>query len=413
MLITNHYPFGQGESFLEHEMPYLAAEFENILIVSKNVTSSQTYQLPVNVAVERVSVSSTCIENLSSAWFCMKNRKQFTALLKEELQYAKRRNKQGVFREAFQFLFKAFQLSRELKRLLKFHQPSGRICFYSYWANNSALAIALLSNQFLSIQVCRAHGGDLYEHRQKNNYLPFRKALLKNLTRLYPVSADGAHYLKTFDVDRPGSIERSYLGTTEPVLIHSTPKRTRFTVVSCSNLIPLKRVHLLIESIALLTEQVSWIHFGDGPLKDELVSLAQQKFSGKQNIDYTFKGFVSNSEIMDFYSTTFTDVFINVSQYEGIPVSMMEAQSFGIPIIGTDVGAVREIVNSETGILLPENCTPSILAVAIQQFYLQSPEATVSKRQTCRAHWAANFKAADNFSTFATKLKSLLNETSG
>ena len=40
---------------------------------------------------------------------------------------------------------------------------------------------------------------------------------------------------------------------------------------------------------------------------------------------------------------------------EGIPVSIMEAISFGIPIIATNVGGNAEIVNDETGVLIPVN----------------------------------------------------------
>lgn len=293
------------------------------------------------------------------------------------------------------------------------HNFSDKICFYSYWANNSALAIILLKNQFPSIQICRAHGGDLYEYRQKNNYLPFREILVKNLTRMYPVSIHGEQYLKSFfKYSFDLAIERSYLGTIQPV---TTPigKSVRFTVVSCSSLISLKRIHLIIESIALLTQHISWIHFGDGPLKAALATLAQEKLSTKQNIEFTFKGFVSNAELIDFYAHNHVDVFINTSQYEGIPVSMMEAQSFGIPIIGTDVGAVGEIVTPQTGKLIPEDATPEVIADNIRFILSQSPEQTLLLRLACKAHWEANFKAANNFSTFAKNLKLLLNETSG
>ncbi|MBO4301339.1 MAG: glycosyltransferase [Desulfovibrio sp.] len=38
---------------------------------------------------------------------------------------------------------------------------------------------------------------------------------------------------------------------------------------------------------------------------------------------------------------------------EGLPVSMMEAQIVGLPIVSTDVGGVSEIVTPGTGLLLP------------------------------------------------------------
>lgn len=413
VLITNHYPFGQGESFLEHEMPYLATAFSKVLVISKNTTAVQTHHLPSNVTVERIAHASSFFQNIRTAWYCFRNRKEFKKLLKEELQYAKDRNKTGVSRTAFHFLFKAFELSKTFSRIVEKHGYPGKICFYSYWVNNSALAITLLKNHSQSIKVCRAHGGDLYENRQPNNYLPFRNILVKNLTRIYPVSNHGEKYLKSlFTNSLNATIERSYLGTREPLNIPPFKESKRFTIVSCSSLIELKRVHLIIESLALVTEPVLWLHFGDGPLKHELSLLANNKLNERQNIEYLFKGFVSNADLIDFYSHTTVNLFINTSQYEGLPVSMMEAQSFGIPILGTNVGAVNEIVTSQTGWLLPEHASPAEITEVIRHLFSQSPEAVAALRKACRTHWESNFKAADNFSTFATNLNLLLNESS-
>jgi glycosyltransferase involved in cell wall biosynthesis len=55
---------------------------------------------------------------------------------------------------------------------------------------------------------------------------------------------------------------------------------------------------------------------------------------------------------MEFYRKNHVDLFINVSETEGIPVSIMEAMSFGIPCIATNVGGVNEIVNNTNGFLV-------------------------------------------------------------
>ena len=63
-------------------------------------------------------------------------------------------------------------------------------------------------------------------------------------------------------------------------------------------------------------------------------------------------GYVSNTSLMEFYRKNHVDLFINVSETEGIPVSIMEAMSFGIPCIATNVGGVNEIVNNTNGFLV-------------------------------------------------------------
>ena len=58
-----------------------------------------------------------------------------------------------------------------------------------------------------------------------------------------------------------------------------------------------------------------WIHFGDGPLMKEIKTLSNTKL---KNISFEFKGNRSNTEILDYYSENFIDLFINLSSSEGI-----------------------------------------------------------------------------------------------
>ena len=60
-------------------------------------------------------------------------------------------------------------------------------------------------------------------------------------------------------------------------------------------------------------------------------------------------------------------MFINLSSSEGIPVSIMEAQSFGIPVIATNVGGSGEIVVSETGVLVDENRTEASVLLSLNK----------------------------------------------
>ena len=64
-------------------------------------------------------------------------------------------------------------------------------------------------------------------------------------------------------------------------------------------------------------------------------------------------GAIQNVEVYKYYNEHCADLFINVSSSEGLPVSIMEAISFGIPVIATDVGGTGEIVkNGISGFLI-------------------------------------------------------------
>ena len=189
-----------------------------------------------------------------------------------------------------------------------------------------------------------------------------------------------------------------------------TGKTDTFTVVSCSNLVPLKRIDLLIYSLEMLNtdKQIEWLQFGNGILKDELKDLAGKRLGTLNRINYHFMGQYPNSELLDYYSTHNINLFVSTSSTEGIPVSIMEAQSFGIPVIATDTGGVKELVVEGTGTLLPVNFKPVDLAKYIQ-YYAELPEVEMNKKKmNAFNNWKLNFNAALNYKDFVKKVNGIL-----
>ena len=110
-----------------------------------------------------------------------------------------------------------------------------------------------------------------------------------------------------------------------------------------------------------------------------------------------FMGNVSNSDVIDFYRKTPVDLFVNVSDTEGLPVSIMEAISFGIPVLATDVGGVSEIVKINfNGELLHVDFSDGDFASAIKMYYQSGEEKKKTRRQNARLYWEQNFNAEKN-----------------
>ena len=162
-------------------------------------------------------------------------------------------------------------------------------------------------------------------------------------------------------------------------------------MVSCSGVIKLKRIHLIAKILMCSENQIKWVHFGDGPLLREVKEICKNL---PDNVTVELSGNVTNSEIKKYYATNFVDWFINVSQFEGIPVSMMEAISYGIPIIATDVGGVNEIVNEATGILIPKDFEPSEVARMIEKESFDS-----TKRNDVQTFWEEHYNAEKDHSS--------------
>jgi glycosyltransferase involved in cell wall biosynthesis len=171
-------------------------------------------------------------------------------------------------------------------------------------------------------------------------------------------------------------------------------ERDYFVICSCSGLIPLKRVHLIAEALFRVKEiRIHWVHIGDGP---ELEKLKMMIGKLSENISVELKGSIPNSAIYALYNEIKPDLFINVSSTEGVPVSIMEAMSFGIPVLATDVGGTSEIVNEYNGLLLEEDITSSDLSEIITSA-LHQPEKLKLKGNKAHQKWKQEFNAESNY----------------
>jgi len=77
-------------------------------------------------------------------------------------------------------------------------------------------------------------------------------------------------------------------------------------------------------------------------------------------------------EMSDFYSAL--DVCVLNSTREGLPLCLLEAMSFGIPVVATDVGGVGELIADGAGLLVPPQA-PQALASALRSLAVQPERA--------------------------------------
>jgi glycosyltransferase involved in cell wall biosynthesis len=253
--------------------------------------------------------------------------------------------------------------------------------------------------------ISRMHGWDVYFEASALNYLPYRHFITNNLSAIFAISEKGKAYAaRNWKIENIDKIRVARLGVPEQKQYPS--QSNKFILVSCSNVIPLKRVELIVNALAeIKNTNISWVHFGDGPQLDTIKALAKELLPDLIKAD--FKGRVTNQEIVHWYAENNPSLFINVSTTEGIPVSIMEAMSFGIPAIATNVGGNSEIVNSDNGYLVEANIVPSELADTIQSFIELPEEKKELKQQVSFETWKNNYNAADNFSRFVKIIQDL------
>ena len=111
-------------------------------------------------------------------------------------------------------------------------------------------------------------------------------------------------------------------------------------------------------------------------------------------------GQVSNREVISYYMNNHVNLFINVSESEGIPVSIMEAISFGIPVIATDVGGTSEIViDGFNGLLLNKTFDIDKLVDVISCAILGRIDL-LSFRKNARILWTEKYSCENNYYKF-------------
>jgi glycosyltransferase involved in cell wall biosynthesis len=213
---------------------------------------------------------------------------------------------------------------------------------------------------------------------------------------VFPCSRDGTKYLISKYGNPKGKIKTVYLGTRD-YGTGSWIKQTLPCLVSCSRITEVKRIDRIIDALELLERQniaILWMHIGGGEGLEALKRECQKRLNLSKIV---FTGNVPNTDVKDIYLTNNIDIFLNVSENEGLPISIMEAVSFGIPVIATDVGGTSEIVNDNiNGIMLKKDFTNEELVNAIRHFLFMANNDYLKMRANARRIWEERFKFQNN-----------------
>ncbi len=356
---TSSYPYGDKETYFENELRYLANKFRTVYIqpTYNPYGPAVKRKLPDNaIVIDKPLVPANKSVRLMQG---ILNFSPFTIFFKDFF-------KNRAYRSTYSFLewFNAFLIFRisckRLKNLLR--EFDHRVVLYSYWASAYVFPTKLCKPYK---KVIRMHGGDFYLNRH-NGYLPLRNYIYNSADVLFPISQDISKTLeKKYKVNKD-KISLNYLGVYNTSTSCALRSSDHITIVSCSNLFDYKRVNLIAETLLHWTNSrtIIWHHFGDGPEFNSVVSTTK-KIRG--NVIVNMHGAVSQDTLFDFYKNNYVTWFLNLSIYEGVPVSIMEAFSFGIPTIATDVGATSEIVNQANGYLLPKDFDKHELLKILQE----------------------------------------------
>lgn len=421
VFLTDRFPYGNGEAFIENEIPYLADSFDKIFVFPTGLTVNTDYMrpLPDNFVVLPPANTDDLYRNgrpskMKRVLWSMKHMLPWciSAMLSKEfwceIGFMRKHHILNFTRmvAVVRALAPLKRNNRHFKKQIKPHlnQLNGPLLMYSYWSDYSVYTLQrILKGNVVKI-VARTHGHDLYNERRACGYIPFRHMIYETVHKLCLISEDGYEYVGINYPDYQDKYNIAYLGTKDHGVC-TKDENENLVIVSCAHVIPVKRIDRIAEALSEIKNgKVVWYHFGGGQDYHKLKEKCGALLSSQGNIEYHMVGAVNNAELMEFYKENKVDLFINVSESEGLPVSIMEAMSFGIPIIATDVGSSREtIIKNRNGILLTEDFTNTELTDAIR-FYLDL--STEERQMQCKASrelWEKKFSAANNYPEFFEK----------
>lgn len=140
------------------------------------------------------------------------------------------------------------------------------------------------------------------------------------------------------------------------------PHRPARVVGAAGRLSPEKGFGQLVEAAALVARDhpdVGFVHFGDGPLRDEL-----KRHITSHGLDQRFVLAGFRTDLEKFLPHL--DLAVLPSFTEGLPVVVLEAFAAGVPVVATAVGGTPEVVeDGVNGYLVPPG-KPAALAARIK-----------------------------------------------
>nr|WP_297861133.1 glycosyltransferase [Meiothermus sp.] len=141
---------------------------------------------------------------------------------------------------------------------------------------------------------------------------------------------------------------------------------------------------LLLQALADLQEQPWEVELiGDGPMQ----SLAEEQ-AARLGIGDRVRFLGARKDVAECLAQA--HIFVLASNYEGFPLSILEAMRAGLPVVASNVGGVAEaVIDGETGFLVPRGDVHALRSRLAQ--LIENPQLRTQMGMAGRARYKAHF----------------------
>jgi glycosyltransferase involved in cell wall biosynthesis len=158
------------------------------------------------------------------------------------------------------------------------------------------------------------------------------------------------HEILTVDLGRTERVHVIYNGIGKPCEsgYRVSSRRKGLHIGTVGRMVPVKNFFLFLELAREVRKKAGDTRFsilGDGPMKADLVGAAND-----MGLQEAISFLPPVADPFDYYGSL--DIYVNTSKHEGMPMSIIEAMSCGLPVIAFQVGGIPEIItHGEDGLL--------------------------------------------------------------
>ena len=238
---------------------------------------------------------------------------------------------------------------------------------HAHWIIPQGL-ISILTRKILGKEklpvLCTSHGGDLYA-LDTPIFRSLKRWTIKNSSCLSVVS----HAMKNFARDLCNG-EQDFSVIPMGVDLKNTfvpvPGVTRKDrrLIFVGRLVEKKGVINLIEAVKIIRQDIPDIELlviGDGPLRESLVK-ETRKLKLEQHVH--FMGAVTHERLPELFSSSAVavvpSIIASTGDQEGLGLVIIEALGCGCAVVASDLDAIRDIIDDETGLMANPSDSPDL-----------------------------------------------------
>jgi hypothetical protein len=278
ILSTSSFPLGYFEPLLADQIDSLSTFYDKIIILQPNsLNTSLKFEIPTNVEVVQISSHLNSVQKIKGLF-------GFTSkYVRNEIKSLVRTKEFSI--SHLKVLLNSFTLAMRSKRkidsiLSKTSISNDKVYFRSYWCTEVTIGALLVKNKYSNfIVTTRMHAFDLYFERHNPNYLPYRSFIISKIDKIFFITDQGVQYfVSKFNIQSQTILSKfvlNRLGVTknneEFKSLKNIPGKL-IHLVSCSSIIELKRIYLIVETLSKITDlNIRWSHIGEGKLQNSII----------------------------------------------------------------------------------------------------------------------------------------------